>query len=354
MYTLSNGVHSTVVSVSPAQIPRARALSLAEAPALAWMAAVAAVADLLINRILLRSWEASWSREALVQLDRWGAFASNLTVMSGLVALGFCLATLASRRSGLSLSGRIGLAMFGGAFIPVVMLMTTMPRATTRPELVLMVAGLAHALMFFLILAGLRWRSAPALISILVLLLTATFCGLISLLVTLVGTQAFWAHTEQLANALRWCGEIAYLLLPIPVAFASGIPLHQRRGKLALVLGALLAMGWAFAMLYWRSSVGEDFATAVYGAFRLNFLPEDKVILYAVPLGAGWAVACAACLARAPERRLLGIALMLLLCAGYAPRTPTTLVISVLGIALVSRAALAVAHMRWPISSTEG
>ena len=312
------------------------------------MAAVAAVADLVINRILLRSWEASWSREALVQLDRWGAFASNLAVISGLVTLSFCLVALASRKNGLSLSSRLGLAVFGGAFIPVVLLMTTMPRTWTRPELVLLVAAMGHALMFLLILAGLHWRSTLALLTTLGLLLVATFCGLMSLLVMLVGTQTFWAHTERLVNALRWSGEIAYLLLPIAIAFASGIPLRRKRGKIALLLGILVAAAWAVAMLAWRNSVGQDFATAVYGAFRLNFLPERYVVLYAIPLGIGWAVACTACLSSASERRLLGIALTLLLSAGYAPRTPTALVMSVLGIALVARAALSVAHKRWP------
>jgi hypothetical protein len=74
---------------------------------------------------------------------------------------------------------------------------------------------------------------------------------------------------------------------------------------------------------------------------RLDLLPDDDFVLYAIPLGVGSAVTMAAILSRDPIRRQLGAALLLFLSAGYAPRTPSALLISVLGVALLARAGIA-------------
>ena len=343
---MPRGVDSTLPGVASVDTSTTKAdLPLALAPPLAWMAALAASAELLINRVLLRSWEASWSREALVRFDRWGDFARNVAVMSGLVAFTFCIAAFCSRRSRLPLSARLGLAGFGGAFIPAIALMTAMPRTWTGVELVLVVAGLAHGLMFLLILVGLRWRSSRPTIAALLMLLITTTCSIASLIVALLGGRGYWEHTERLANAFRWSGEIAYLLVPIAVGLALRIAARAVRGQLVVAMSTLAAAAVAGGLVAWRSAVGRaEFATVIYGSFRLNLLPDRMVLLYAIPLGIGWAVACAASLAREPERRQLGAGLFVLLSAGYAPRTPSALVFTVLAVALVARSAVAEAQ----------
>lgn len=311
------------------------------------MAAVGCAADLAVNHILLRSSADTLSRDAFLQLDRWGAFSRNLAVVSGLVALAFCLVAYGSRKSGLPLSARIGIIGFGWAFVPIVTMMTFLPLAWTRVEHVLVIVGLAHALILLLILAGLHWRSTKAISSALALLLVAYVSGIVSLIVTLVGGRALWEHTERLAFAFRWSGELAYLAFPMAVGFAVRIPWREARGKWTLVLSTLAAAGVAAGMVAWRNSVGGDLTNLFYGAFRLDFLAEHNAIgWYAIPLGIGWAVTCAATLSKDPALRQMGAALVLLLCTGYAPRTPSALVISVLAVALVSRVALACALQR--------
>ena len=314
---------------------------MAAAPVLTWMTVWSSVADLLINRILLRSWEQSWSREVLVQLDRWGAFSRNLAVMSGLVALTFCLVAFSARRSQLPLSARVGLAGFGGAFVPTVALMAALPRASTRLELVLIVAALAHALILLLILVGLRWRTSPAIVTTMVTALAASMCGVAALIVSLIGGRMFWAHTERLANAFRWAGEIAYLVLPIMIGFAVGIRWRERRSKVVLAVSTAVAAAAAATLFAWRLSVGMEFPTVFYGATRLDLLPDANILLYAIPLGIGAAVSCVAVLSKDPAHRQMGAALILLLAAGYAPRTPTVLVMTVLAIGLLARSAVA-------------
>jgi len=308
------------------------------------MAGAAALADLAINRVLLPLGIDVWSHDALVWLDNWGSFARNLSVVSALVALSFCLASLSSAKNGLPLSARAGIASFGWVLIPIITLMTFLPRAWTRVELVLVVAGLAHALVLLLILAGIHWRSTRPTSAALVLMLVAAFSGIVSMILSMVGERTHWEHTERLANAFRWSGELAYLAVPIAIGFAVAIPWRKARGKAALVLSGFVAASIAAGMLAWKHLVGRDLPDLLYGAVRLDFLPEDDFILYAIPLGVGGAVTVAAMLSKDPVRRQMGAALLLILSAGYAPRTPSTLLMTVLGVALLARTALALAQ----------
>ena len=345
---MSEGIDSTLASVAlAAPAESAGSLPLSAVPPLTWLTAVGCAADLVINRIVLRSWADTFSREVFLQLDRWGAFSRNLAVLSGLVALAFCLAAYGSRKSGLPLSARIGIVGFGWALVPIVTMMTFLPLAWTRTQLVLVVAGLAHSLILLLILAGIHWRSTKAMSGALALLLVAFVSGIVSLIVTLVGGRALWEHTERLAFAFRWSGELAYLAVPVALVFAVRIPWREARGKWVLVASTLAASGFAAGMVVWRSSVGVDLTNLFYGAFRLDLLAEHNAIdWYAVPLGIGWAAAAAATLSKDPTLRQIGAALLLLLCTGFAPRTPSALLLSVLAVALVSRSALATALRR--------
>jgi hypothetical protein len=329
-----------------ATIEDERSPHFAAVPPLAWMAGAAALVDLLLNRVLIPLGSDMWSSGALTRLDNAGSFARNLSAVSALVALSFCLGSLSSQKSGLPFSARAGIASFGWVLVPIVTMMTFLPQGLTRVELVLAVAGLAHALVLLLILAGIHWRSTPAVTVALVLTLVAAFSGLLSMIVTLVGGRAYWAHTERLSNAFRWSGELAYLAVPLAIGLAVAIPWREVRGKVALLLSALAAGLVATGMALWKHAVGPDLPDLLYWAVRLDFLPEDDFILYAIPLSIGWAVTVAAMLSKGPVRRQMGAALLLLLSAGYAPRTPSALIVTVLGVALLARVGIALAHRR--------
>ena len=301
------------------------------------MTGVAAFTDLVINRVLLPLGIDVWSHDALVGLDRWGAFARNLSVVSALVALSFCLASFSSRKSALPISALAGITSFGWVLVPIVALMTFLPRSYTRVELVLAVAGLAHALILLLILAGIHWRSTRPTAVALVLTLVASFSGIVSMIVSLVGGRIYWAHTDRLSNAFRWSGELAYLAVPLAIGLAVAIPWREAAGKATLVLSGLAAGVVAIGMAVWKYAVGQDLPDLLYGTVRVDFLPEDDFILYAIPLGIGAAVTVTAMLSKDPVDRQMGAALLLLLSAGYAPRTPSALIVTVLGVAEIER-----------------
>jgi len=308
------------------------------------MAGAAAFIDLILNRVLILLGHETWSTDALVRLDTWGGFARNLSVVSGLVALGFCLASLSSPKSGLPFSARGGIASFGWLLVPIVTLMTFLPRAWTRPELVIVVAGLAHATILLLVLAGMHWRSTRPVAVALVLTLVAALSGVFSMVVNLVGERTYWEHSERLSNAFRWSGELAYLAVPLAIGSAISIPWRELRGKTTIAVAAVAAGAVAAAMIVWKHAVGRDLPDLLYGAMRLDFLPDRDFILYAIPLSVGAAVTVAAIMQKDAVRRQLGVGLLLLLSAGYAPRTPSALLMTVLGVALFARAAIALAR----------
>lgn len=308
------------------------------------MAGISALADLIINRVLILMGHDTWSTHALVRLDTWGGFARNLSVVSALVALGFCLASLSSPKSGLPFSARAGIASFGWLLVPILTLMTFLPRAWTRPELVIVVAGLANATILLLVLAGMQWRSTRPVLVALVLTLVAALSGVLSMAVSLVGERAYWEHSDRLSNAFRWSGELAYLAVPIALGFAITIPWRELRGKAAIALSALAGGIVAAGVIAWKHAVGRDLPDLLYGALRLDFLPDRDFILYAIPLSLGAAVTVSAALSKDGLCRQLGGALLLLLSAGYAPRAPSAFLMTVLGVALLARTAIALAQ----------
>ncbi|MGB5267153.1 MAG: hypothetical protein WBN30_11215 [Polyangiales bacterium] len=344
---MTEGIDSSLAAVAAVTpVEEQGSPYLAVAPPLAWMAGVSAFADLILNRVLILLGHDAWSTDALVRLDAWGGFARNLSVVSALVAVGFCLASLSSPKSGLPFSARAGIASFGWLLVPIITLMTFLPRAWTRPELVVVVAGLAHATILLLVLAGMHWRSTRPVAVGLVLTLVAALSGVFSMVVNLVGERTYWEHSERLSNAFRWSGELAYLAVPIAIGFAISIPWRELRGKTAVVLSALAGGIVATGMIVWKHLVGRNLPDLLYGALRLDFLPDRDFILYAIPLSVGAAVTVAAIMSKDAIRRQLGGALLLLLSAGYAPRTPSSLLLTVLGVALLARAAIAMAQRR--------
>ncbi|MFZ1865430.1 MAG: hypothetical protein WAU39_14485 [Polyangiales bacterium] len=344
---MSESLDSSLASVAAMAAPKEdRASVVAWAPPLAWMSGIAALFDLVLNRVLVKLGHDAWSLKTLVELDQWGGFARNLSVVSALIALIFCLVVISSGKSGLPLPVRTGIAGFGWVLVPIVTLMTFLPREWTRPELVMVVAGLSHALILLLVLAGTHWRSTKATLGALVLTMLAAFSGVVSMIVTLVGNRTYWEQTERLSNAFRWSGELAYLAVPLAVGLMAAIPWREARGKLALALSMLAAASVAGAMIAWQHAAGRDWPTVLYGALRLDLIPDRYTIVYAVPLGIGWAVTVAAALSKDSIRRQMGAALLLLLSSGYAPRTPAALTTTTLGVALLVRAALAIVERR--------
>jgi hypothetical protein len=310
------------------------------------MAGAGAFADLIFNRVLIPLRADVWSDDTLHRLDDAGSFARNLSVVSALVALSFCLGSFSSEKSGLPFSARAGIASFGWVFVSIIALMTFLPRGLTRIELVLGTVGLAHALILLLVLAGIHSRSTWPIAIALVLTLVASFSSLLSTIVSVIGERTYWEHANRLSNAFRWSGELAYLAVPVVVSIAIATPIRETRGKLAVLLATLVGGSAGVAMVEWEEAAGGNLADFLYGAVRLDFLTEEHAVLYAIFVALACGAAVTAMLSKNAIHRPMAAALLLLLSAGYAPRSPSTLIITVLGVALLARVGIAQAQLR--------
>ena len=317
----------------------ARALPFRTAPALTGLCLLATTVDLILNRILIRIWGDAVSHQQLLSFDQGGAFFRNLAAVSGFIAVAIALSEFTFRQRAVPLSGRIGVAAFSAAFLPLIALIIIMPSQWTRMELVLITAGLAHALMILIGLIGLRWHSNRSLTAGLLLVIIASFFGIASLLIHLLGHVVGWGEAERWAGAVRYAGEVCYLVGLI-VAGGAALPRWRTaRGKAVAVLGGFVAAAVATAVLIARFELGPEFETVFYGALRLDLF-IDAPVVYAVLLGLAAALGVSGLFHPTHAGKQIGAGVLLLVAAGYAPRSPVLLVVTLLGISLLARAAL--------------
>lgn len=320
------------------------------APALTGLCLLSAGADLAVNRIIIRIWGDAVTHQQLLWADQTGVFLRNLAAVSGFVALGFALFGFIFGKRTVPLSGRIGIAVFSAAFMPLIAMVIVLPSQWTRMELVLIIAGLAHALMILIGLVGARWQATRWLTVGLVLTVVAAFLGISSLLVHLIGHIAGWGHAERWGSAVRYAGEVCYLAGVVVAGFVAFPRFRTARQRFTAVVSAFVAASIGTAIVAWRLELGSDFATVFYGALRLDLF-IDVPIVYAVMLGLAAALGIAALLDPDRPQQQAGAGILLLLAAGYAPRSPVLLVVTTLGVALLARAALGLALHKTPKST---
>ncbi len=323
----------------PLQAP---ALVFQAAPALTGLCLLSATADLVVNRIIIRIWGDAVTHQQLLWADQGGVFLRNLAAVSGFVALGLALFEFIFGKRAVPLSGRIGIAVFSAAFMPLIAMVIVLPSQWTRMELVLIIAGLAHALMILLGLVGARWHATRWLTVGLVVTVLAAFLGIASLLVQLIGHIVGWGPAERWGGAVRYAGEVCYLAGACLAGFVAFPSFRTTRQRLTSVLSAFIAAAVGTAIVAWRVEQGSDFATVFYGALRLDLFIDFPVV-YAVLLGLAAALGVAALVHPNRPQQQAGAGILLLLAAGYAPRSPVLLVVTTLGIALLARAGLGLA-----------
>lgn len=313
---------------------------LESAPALALLAALAAVCDLVVNRVVLRGLADALGHGAAVDLARWGMLPRNLAAVAGLVALGFALVDFIRIRGHLPLRRRIVLAAFAGIFLPTALLATVLPEEKTTTQVVLLATGAANVLAVLTGLTAVRFTSPPALRIGLAGAITAVFFAFAALVLAMLGTQLGWNTGYVIASAMRRVGEIAYLLTAVPVGLAVFAGRGEPRGQLQLALGLGAAFALMVAMFWGRLELRAEFAVVLYGAQRVELFIDTFPLAYALPLALATGVGIAGLASASAAKRQAACGLLLVLAAGYSPKSPGPLLVMVLGLALLSRATM--------------
>jgi hypothetical protein len=310
---------------------------LAKTPLLGMLAAFAALLDLAVNRVAIRTLGETLSHLELIELVRWGHLPRNLAAISGLVALTIALLSFLRTPMHAPVRRRLSIAGFAGIFLPTTALATLLPAERTSLQIVLFAVGAANVLAVLLGLTAARrdapWgiRAGVALVAI------SAFFAFASLVVTLLPPIAQTQAGLVAGAVLRRTGEVCFLIAPIAVAVSIGPRGRDRRSRVSLAAGVVTFLV-AMSLSWWGlNSLRGDFAVVLYGAERVELFLESAPFVYVVLLSTAVAVGVAGVTSGDSAHRQAGAGVLLLVAGGYAARSPGRLLMTVLAVALLAR-----------------
>lgn len=309
------------------------------APPLSTLAGLAGVADLVINAVVVRTLPGGMDRGARLATVQVGELARNIAAVAAVLALGFLLYDLLRARGWAPPTRRVVFAAFAGLFLPAALLALVLPfpRVTTQ----IVFAGIASGTVLAVLLAltALRFPAGA------VLRVGLGLLGLSTLLSFTAWTLAAVAGAAGVvvAGVARNVAELAHLAaLPLVGLGVAAPPAPSLRSRLGRGLGLAAGLAIIVAFEAGRRSAGTGFPELLYGLTRWSLFLEEAPMVYGAVLGAAGGIAIAAWAGGGQATsRQGGLAVLLLLRAGLAPRTVAGVLALVLGTGLVTRAAIA-------------
>jgi hypothetical protein len=316
---------------------------LISAPALAGLAAGAAVTHALLYRLVLPLLASK--KLPLPTVLLWCApFALNLAATAGLVAVTAGMADLVRARELADLSRRMLIAFLACIVLSTLVLATFLPAARINPQQVLVAAGALHTLNVQLAITVARGSRSLANRTTVILVGASSVFPLLSLV--LRHFPAAYGFSAENSATLHGLGELAYLLVPLAAAFVV-VPWDNdtaaRNARRAGAVGVMV-MGLAFAAAARMPTV--LYGHILYSTLRLEWALERASLGYAVPVSLAAGAAMAALVSRDRGHRQGGIGLWLWLAGGYNPLTPARILMSALAALLICRAVLGLGDER--------
>ncbi len=316
-------------------------MHVSSSPPLAWLAACAALAAMGINQLVLPGLAETARHALLHNLERWGAFCTNLSAISGLIALGFGLLAFIRYSTMVELRQRLLLGAFAGIFLPSIAVAALFERQRTTAQVVVFAIGAAQVL--GAIVSTSAARAAPSRFARAVAWCAAAMA--IFTLLAQVGQVMSELHLSVvLARAqqiMQSAGEACYLLLLCsiaPLLLPSRAGTRSRLARLAGFFVLPIALG---ALYMAEAALENDYALLLYHAQRVTLFIDSWPQIYAVPIGLALSGSLAAVLAKDPVRRQAAAGVLLLLSSGYAPHAPGRLLTCTLSMVLIARALIA-------------
>lgn len=330
----------------PLESPRAGGLPseiLAAPPILGVLAAAAAAIDLLLNHGVVRTMTGHMGHDMLLTIARWGQLPKNLAAVAGFVALAAALAHfLTAPRQGRVARG-LGLAGFGGIFLPIVAVATILPPeflARRWAYLIVFAVGAGYVLTILTTATAARRPGPGGLRVATVLLGGGCFLSFAAMAFSNIEVFVHTALGHTVKTTFERAGELAWLLVPFAAA-SSIVP--RPRGKreiVALVVGAAAMVSVWVAGALAKTILRADFGIVVYGVSGGELFVDALPSLYVFQLGAAIGIAASAMATRESTHVQAGAALVLLTAAGFAPRAPLRLLVLVLGACMLARASI--------------
>ncbi len=319
-------------------------------PPLSALAAFFAAIDLIAVRIVLRGTEGG------VLWDALGPYAKvplTVAAIAACVALTTSLVGILRMPPPPAFSHRLSLALFTGVFVPVVVAATFMPRTVIVRDSNFLVhlATFSAGLLVVLFAAVAIPRPGPSSLRIGAFLLSITsFTHVFHLSTTSMGLLSRVPLFAQLGALAEIVGLACYCLVPGVVAIAAIRGAIQRQQWLALAAGAAIGL-LATAVLTWQIHMDPRVELSVTAGLGFHLLASLWRLTPALMVGLFCAVATCLLIARRPQA---GLALLLILSAGFSPTAPGYLIMWVLGTALLMRASISVDYVQTASVSAAG
>jgi hypothetical protein len=329
---------------------------LARAPVLAVICALTALLHTLVGRLVLPALGTRLRPTLVAQIAEAATLLQNLAAVAALVALGAGLVGLLRRAWAAGLFRRLTLAGFAGVFLPSMVLATFLPRPRTTPQLVVFATGAAYVLTVLVgATAAARRPDAPrapsadgasgsmadaALRVAAAIMAAGAGLGLLGVLLELSPMFARRALSETFSAIFAYGWEACWVALPVVGAVALRPDLRGLRGRFGVVVAFLAGALLSLVLGVLRATLRRDFNDVLYYAFRVRALVEAAPLAYSLVFTLAVTVGVAALFAAEPHRRQGGAGILLLACAGAAPRMPLTLLLMVTGAFLLARATL--------------
>jgi hypothetical protein len=330
--------------VTPPRLAQPAERPISPTPPLAVLAVAASFAAMWLNRVLLIVLDGHVPTASLLQLSRWGEFATNLAVVASLVTLLSAFVTPYRYATNIPLRRRIFVAGLTGVMVFTVARATFFPRERSVAAMIWVSIGAAYILAIYIAMEGARWAKSIASRTATIAAASMAFLALIALVIERLNfsLSGFWQTV--VVRQLQRAGEAGYIVaLMGSTAFA--MPLGRgRRNRLALAL-TLLTFAITFIALSFASvHLRGDFALALQYALRVSWLVDQLPSLYILVLCAAWSAALGALVGTDRVLKSAALGIVLLICSGYAPRSPDRLVMLVLSILLIARAVIERTH----------
>ena len=312
-------------------------------PFLGALAAICAFGDLTVNRVLVRV--LAGEHRVLIAVSRSGDLLRNLAAVAGLIALSIALFRFVLDAGAIRLWRRLTVSALAGVFVPITALALFIRAEGTFQPIGPIAAASGLVLTVQLSMAGAR-LPAPAGIRLGTLLVAfSAFSGFVTLL-ALIATPKIGATAvgNLLLRILSGAGETAFLVAPIAVgATLWSSPGVVRRDRI-IAAGVLLG---AFALITTgQLALDRTFAVLLVGAQDVGAFLESSPGLYVLAYPIALGAIAFGLVHKHPANRQAALAVLLVVSAGFSPRTPSRALMLVLGAALLTRAAIALAIHR--------
>jgi hypothetical protein len=324
-----------------AAVAAAFSLHVSNSPPLSWLTTLAALVALALNQLLLPGLGDNARRVLPRHIDQWGEFATNLTAISGLIALAFGLSAFIRFSRAITAGQRLLLSGFAFViFLPTMTVAVLFGQRMTA-QVVLLALGAAYVLGAIVCMSAARVAPSRYARGLALCAASMAMLSLLAQVLQLIAQVRLGTWQQQAQQIAQSVGEVSYLLL---LAGSTPMLLPTRsdlRSRGALLVGSFLLPVVLGGLYMAERILDNDYTLLLYHAQRVTLFIDSWPRLYAVPIGLAFSSSVAALLAKDPARKQAALAMLLLLGSGYAPHAPGRLLTLTLALLLLARALIA-------------